>query len=69
KSDTGITAGSRKTKAPGILTLANVPGVDAKGKTLTNNKDAAWVQIRPEGGWFPDFLRSCYYGAAGHPPG
>ena len=53
KSDTGITAGSRKTKAPGILTLANVPGVDAKGKTLTNNKDAAWFQIRPEGGWLP----------------
>ncbi|EOH5208661.1 glycoside hydrolase family 19 protein [Klebsiella pneumoniae] len=51
KSDTGITAGSRKTKAPGILTLANVPGVDAKGKTLTNNKDAAYYQIRPEGGW------------------
>ncbi|WP_228262750.1 glycosyl hydrolase 108 family protein [Klebsiella pneumoniae] len=53
KSDIGITAGSRKTKAPGILTLANVPGVDAKGKTLTNNKDAAWFQIRPEGGWLP----------------
>ncbi|KAB1797970.1 glycoside hydrolase family 108 protein [Klebsiella pneumoniae] len=53
KSDTGITAGSRKTKAPGILTLANVPGVDAKGKTLTNNQDAAWFQIRPEGGWLP----------------
>ncbi|OUI01918.1 hypothetical protein, partial [Klebsiella pneumoniae] len=53
KSDTGITAGSRKTKAPGILTLANVPGVDAKGKTLSNNKDAAWFQIRPEGGWLP----------------
>ena len=53
KGDTGITAGSRKTKAPGILTLANVPGVDAGGNTLTNNKDAAWFQIRPEGGWLP----------------
>ena len=51
KSDTGITAGGRKTKAPGILTLANVPGVDAEGNTLTSNKDAAYYQIRPEGGW------------------
>ncbi|GKN53065.1 TPA: hypothetical protein RFU08_003203 [Klebsiella pneumoniae subsp. pneumoniae] len=53
KSDTGITAGSRKTKAPGILTLAKVPGVDAEGNPLTSNKDAAWYQIRPEGGWLP----------------
>ncbi|MCY1701285.1 hypothetical protein OVA10_25140 [Lelliottia sp. SL45] len=51
KSDTGITAGGRKTKAPGILTLAKVPGVDAEGNTLSNNKDAAYYQIRPEGGW------------------
>ncbi|WP_337014803.1 hypothetical protein [Leclercia sp. AS011] len=51
KSDTGITAGSRKTKAPGILTLANVPGADAAGNTLTGNQDAAYYQIRPEGGW------------------
>jgi len=53
KSDTGITAGSRKTKAPGILTLAKVPGVDAEGNTLSSNKDAAYYQIRPEGGWLP----------------
>nr|WP_313671336.1 glycosyl hydrolase 108 family protein [Enterobacter mori] len=53
KSDTGITAGSRKTKAPGILTLANVPGADAAGNALTGNQDAAWYQIRPEGGWLP----------------
>ncbi|WMD13054.1 hypothetical protein RBH04_12295 [Klebsiella pneumoniae] len=53
KSDTGITAGGRKTKAPGILTLAKVPGVDAEGNPLTSNKDAAWYQIRPEGGWLP----------------
>ncbi|MBZ9578966.1 glycoside hydrolase family 108 protein [Klebsiella quasivariicola] len=53
KGDTGLTAGGRKTKAPGILTLANVPGVDAEGNTLTSNKDAAWFQIRPEGGWLP----------------
>ena len=53
KGDTGITAGSRKTKAPGILTLAKVPGVDAEGNPLTSNKDAAWYQIRPEGGWLP----------------
>ena len=53
KSDTGITAGGRKTKAPGILTLANVPGVDAEGNTLSSNKDAAYYQIRPEGGWLP----------------
>ena len=51
KSDTGVTAGGRKTKAPGILTLAKVPGVDAEGNTLTSNKDAAYYQIRPEGGW------------------
>ncbi|WND07858.1 hypothetical protein [Klebsiella pasteurii] len=51
KSDTGITSGGRKTKAPGILTLAKVPGVDAEGNTLSNNKDAAYYQIRPEGGW------------------
>ncbi|MCR1032367.1 hypothetical protein NQ856_27885, partial [Klebsiella pneumoniae] len=37
KGDTGITAGSRKTKAPGILTLAKVPGVDAEGNPLTSN--------------------------------
>ncbi|WP_281075686.1 hypothetical protein [Klebsiella quasivariicola] len=53
KGDTGLTAGGRKTKAPGILTLANVPGVDAEGNTLNSNKDAAWFQIRPEGGWLP----------------
>ncbi|CAG7576588.1 MULTISPECIES: glycoside hydrolase family 19 protein [Klebsiella] len=46
-------AGGRKTKAPGILTLAKVPGVDAEGNPLTSNKDAAWYQIRPEGGWLP----------------
>lgn len=56
KSDTGITAGGRKTKAPGILTLANVPGVDAEGNTLTSNKDAAYYQIRPEGGWLAGWL-------------
>lgn len=53
KSDTGITAGSRKTKAPGILTLANVPGADAAGNALAGTQDAAWYQIRPEGGWLP----------------
>lgn len=51
KSDTGITAGGRKTKSSGILTLAKVPGVDAEGNTLSSNKDAAYYQIRPEGGW------------------
>ncbi|MEB7566854.1 glycoside hydrolase family 19 protein [Enterobacter mori] len=53
KSDTGITAGSRKTKAPGILTLANVPGADAAGNALAGTQNAAWYQIRPEGGWLP----------------
>ncbi|WP_228703343.1 glycoside hydrolase family 108 protein [Klebsiella pneumoniae] len=53
KSDTGITAGSRKTKISGVLTLAKVPGVDAEGNTLSSNKDAAYYQIRPEGGWLP----------------
>nr|WP_281076790.1 hypothetical protein [Klebsiella quasivariicola] len=53
KGDTGLTAGGRKTKAPGILALAKVPGVDAEGNPLTSNKDAAWYQIRPEGGWLP----------------
>ena len=51
KGDSGITAGSRKTKASGILTLAKVPGVDAEGNTLSSNKDAAYYQIRPEDGW------------------
>lgn len=49
--DKGIIAGSRKAKAPGMLTLANVPGADAAGNTLTGNQDAAYYQIRPEGGW------------------
>jgi len=53
RGDTGITAGSRKTKAPGILTLADVPGADAAGNALAGNQDAAWYQIRPEGGWLP----------------
>ncbi|STU97650.1 Phage-related lysozyme (muraminidase) [Klebsiella pneumoniae] len=53
KGERGMVAGSRKTKAPGILTLAKVPGVDAEGKTLSSNKDAAYYQIRPEGGWLP----------------
>ncbi|EPT7109132.1 hypothetical protein ACVR3D_005687 [Klebsiella michiganensis] len=53
KSDSGITAGSRKTRAPGILTLANVPGADAEGNLLTSNKDAAYYQIHPENGWLP----------------
>ncbi len=51
KSDTGITAGSRKTKISGVLTLAKVLGVDAEGNTLSGNQDAAYYQIRPEGGW------------------
>ncbi|WP_433670892.1 hypothetical protein [Klebsiella michiganensis] len=51
KGEWGMVAGSRKTRAAGILTLAKVPGVDADGNTLTSNKDAAYYQIRPEGGW------------------
>ncbi|WP_227668856.1 glycoside hydrolase family 19 protein [Klebsiella quasipneumoniae] len=53
KSDTGITAGGRKTKSSGILTLAKVPGVDAGGNALSGKQDAAYYQIRPEGGWLP----------------
>jgi len=41
----------RKSRAPGILTRSKVPGVDADGKALTDNTDAAYYQIRPEGGW------------------
>lgn len=51
KGERGMVAGSRKTKISGILTLAKVPGVDAEGNTLSSNKDAAYYQIRPEGGW------------------
>ncbi|WP_426739885.1 hypothetical protein [Enterobacter cloacae complex sp. 381F9] len=51
KGDTGMTASNRKTKISGILTLAKVPGVDAADNALSSNKDAAWFQIRPEGGW------------------
>ncbi|EAA6552513.1 hypothetical protein DRK11_22425, partial [Salmonella enterica subsp. diarizonae] len=51
KGERKMVVGSRKTKAPGILTLANVLGADVEGNTLGNNKDAAYYQIRPEGGW------------------
>ena len=51
KGDTGMTASNRKTKISGILSLAKVPGVDAAGNALSSNKDAAWFQIRSEGGW------------------
>lgn len=51
KGDTGMTASNRKTKISGILSLAKVPGVDAAGNALSSNKNAAWFQIRPEGGW------------------
>ncbi|EHW0579873.1 TPA: glycoside hydrolase family 108 protein [Escherichia coli] len=53
KGEQGMVAGNRKTRASGILTLAKVPGVDAGGNTLTSNQDAAYYQIRPEGGWLP----------------
>ncbi|WP_240726340.1 hypothetical protein [Escherichia sp. E4702] len=53
KGERSMVAGSRKTRAPGILTLAKVPAVDARGNTLTSNQDAAYYQIRPEGGWLP----------------
>ncbi|VAQ22613.1 Phage-related lysozyme (muraminidase) [Klebsiella pneumoniae] len=53
KGERGMVAGSRKTKISGILTLAKVPGVDAEGNTLSGNQDAAYYQIRPEGGWLP----------------
>ncbi|HFV2068304.1 TPA: glycoside hydrolase family 108 protein [Escherichia coli] len=53
KGEQGMVAGERKTRASGVLTLANVPGVDAGGNTLTSNQDAAYYQIRPEGGWLP----------------
>ncbi|EOC1939459.1 glycoside hydrolase family 19 protein [Escherichia coli] len=53
KGEQGMVAGERKTRASGVLTLAKVPGVDAGGNTLTSNQDAAYYQIRPEGGWLP----------------
>ena len=53
KGEQGMVAGNRKTRASGILMLAKVPGVDAGGNTLTSNQDAAYYQIRPEGGWLP----------------
>ncbi|HBD3716491.1 TPA: hypothetical protein KJD76_003588 [Escherichia coli] len=53
KGEQGMVAGNRKTRASGVLTLAKVPGVDAGGNTLTSNQDAAYYQIRPEGGWLP----------------
>lgn len=51
KGERGMVAGSRKTNISGIVTLAKVPGVDAGGNTLTSNQNAAYYQIRPEGGW------------------
>lgn len=53
KKEQGMVAGERKTRASGVLTLANVPGVDAGGNTLTSNQDAAYYQIYPEDGWLP----------------
>ncbi|EHO8283291.1 hypothetical protein KMY35_003880, partial [Escherichia coli] len=53
KGEQGMVAGERKTRASGVLTLANVPGVDAGGNTLTSNQDAAYYQICPEDGWLP----------------
>lgn len=53
KGEQGMVAGSRKTKISGIVTLAKVPGVDAAGTALSDNKDAAYFQIRQEGGWLP----------------
>lgn len=51
KGEQGMVAGSRKTKISGIVTLAKVPGADAEVNALTNNRDAAYFQIRQEGGW------------------
>lgn len=42
---------TRKSRAPGILTRSKVPGVDAGGQTLAENLNAAYYQVRPEGGW------------------
>ncbi|KLR34504.1 glycoside hydrolase family 19 protein [Enterobacter kobei] len=53
KGEQGMVAGSRKTKTSGIVTLAKVPGADAEGNALTNSQDAAYFQIRQEGGWLP----------------
>ncbi|EPM1947978.1 hypothetical protein ACTL4O_000210 [Salmonella enterica] len=53
KGEQGMVAGSRKTKISGIVTLAKVPGVDAAGTALSDNKDAAYYQIYQEGGWLP----------------
>lgn len=51
KGEQGMVAGSRKTKISGIVTLAKAPGADAEGNALTNNRGAAYFQIRQEGGW------------------
>ena len=51
KGLTGMVASSRKTRALGIVTLTKVPGADAEGNVLTNNKEAAYFQIHREGGW------------------
>ena len=53
KGEQGIVAGSRKTNTSGIVTLAKVPGADAEGNALTNSQNAAYFQIRQEGGWLP----------------
>ncbi|MDF7679645.1 hypothetical protein PT300_03075 [Enterobacteriaceae bacterium ESL0689] len=46
-----MVAGSRKTRTSGVVTLTKVPGADAQGKILPDNRDAAYFQIRQEGGW------------------
>ncbi|MDF7681437.1 hypothetical protein PT300_12905 [Enterobacteriaceae bacterium ESL0689] len=51
KGEQGMAAGSRKTRTSGVVTLTKVPGADVQGKILPDNHDAAYFQIRQEGGW------------------
>ncbi|SLU41002.1 Phage-related lysozyme (muraminidase) [Klebsiella variicola] len=60
KGERGMVAGSRKTKAPGILTLAKVPGVDAGGMRCPVTRMRHTIRFaRKVAGYLPTALRKC----------
>ncbi|ELQ6223017.1 hypothetical protein R2320_004343, partial [Cronobacter turicensis] len=41
----------RKTRAPGVVEMSQVTGVDQDGHSVTDKKRAAYYEIEPEAGW------------------
>ncbi|MDK1229592.1 hypothetical protein [Cronobacter turicensis] len=41
----------RKTRAPGVVEMSQVTGVDRDGHSVTDKKRAAYYEIEPEAGW------------------